>query len=150
MGPRGILGAAFALGGAAMSAALLFQFADISRIALLGVETEGTVVSQALRNSATTHTSNAPIVSFTDQEGREHTIEGRMGVGRRLSSARTTHATGRSVTVSYLPDQPQSAVIRGFRQHWIFLIWALVTASFVPVGLWFVTRERREMRESGW
>ena len=150
MGPQGILGAAFALGGGAMSAALLFQFADISRIALLGVETEGTVVSQALRNSDSTQISTAPVVSFNDGQGREHRFEGRMGIGRRLSGARTTHSTDRTVTVSYLPDQPQSAVIRGFRQHWIFLVWALVAACFVPVGLWFVRRERREMRESGW
>ena len=71
-------------------------------------------------------------------------------MARQLTSRRTTHATGRQITVSYLPERPEDAVIRGFRQHWIFLVWALLAACLVPIGLWFVRREQREMRDAGW
>ena len=130
MGLKGVLGAGLAIAGGAAAAALFFQFADISRIAWKGIETEGTVVGQSLRSSGT-RTAHAPIVSFTDRAGRQHRVEGRIGVARQLTSRRTTHATGRQITVSYLPERPEDAVIRGFRQHWLFLVWALLAACLL-------------------
>lgn len=150
MGPKGILGAAFAILSGVMTMLLLWEFADISRIVWQGVDAEGVVVEQRLRAGGASRTANAPVVAFTDLEGREHRVEARLGTYRGINPNRTTHATGQRVTVTYLPGRPQEAVIRGFAQHWVFLMWACISALFTAIGLWFVRRDRREMRDLGW
>ena len=127
-----------------------WEFAQISRIAWQGVETEGVVVEQRVRVGGNSRTANAPVVAFTDFEGKEHRIEARMGTFRGINRDRTTHATGQTVSVSYLPDDPQGAVIRGFRQHWIFLVGSLLCSCFSAMGFRIFRREQREMREMGW
>ena len=150
MGPKGVLGAGFAILSGVMTVLLLWEFAEISRIAWQGIDAEGVVVEQRLRVNGASSSANAPVVAFTDLEGREHRFEARLGTVRGINPNRTTHPTGQRVMVTYLADRPEEAVIRGFAQHWVFLAWACVSALFTAMGLWFVRRDRREMRELGW
>lgn len=150
MGPKGVLGAGLAILCSIMSIMLAWEFTQISRVVWGGIEREGVVVGQSLRVAGTSDTANAPIVLFTDMDGNEHRFEARMAIRRTMDPVRTSHETGETVTISYLPGDPQGAVIHGFMQHWVFLAGAFFAAFMAAIGFMIFRREQREMREAGW
>ena len=151
MGLRGVFGLGMMILGGLFAAGLLAQFASISYTIATGVERPGVVTSLETRaGSGARKNSHAPVVRFVDEFGKEHTIEGVLGVAKGLSTPRPTHEVGERVTVRYPAGRPEEAVITGLKQHWSFLFMSLLPALLVWIGLRNWRADKREREELGW
>ena len=151
MGPRGVFGMAFMIGGGIFAVLLLWQFVSISHTVATGIERPGQVTGIELNSPVRgKRPSHRPVVRFVDLDGDEHFVAGRLSIGRGLNRVRSTHEIGEEVTVRYPPGRPGDAVITGFAQHWSFLLMSLFPMLLVWIGLRQFRKDRREQEELGW
>jgi hypothetical protein len=93
----------------------------------------------------------APRFTFTDQEGRQHTVEA------RTASNPPSFSVGEAVTVLYAPGRPGSAVIDSFVQLWLgTTVLSVMGGVFTLVGggllgvAQVVSRRRRPAAADPW
>lgn len=121
-------------GGLALFGALfvtigVFSLRSSQRLMNEGVTAPGVVTHLELRrstsgsgNSRSTSSTYYPWFRFTDAKGQTHDVASSMGTNP------ASHSVGEAVTVRYLPDHPQEAVIDSWVSLWLF------PAIFIGVG----------------
>jgi len=102
-----------------------------------GVETEGRVVSlsQSCDDDGCTY---SPVVRFNTRGGQSITFES------SYSSSPPAYDVGEQVTIIYLPDDPEKAVIQGEGQLFR-IIFMIVGGGVIIFGLWVFTMRVRDI-----
>ena len=100
----------------------------------------GTII-KTVRNSPGGYVTYAPVFTFTDDSGTDHTQQSSIG----MSDCNLTR--GEKVSVLYARDVPENAMIDSFRQVWLmpmFLtVFGLLFGGFAGVWLYVLKRATR-------
>lgn len=73
-----------------------------------------------------------PVFTFTDANGREHTVQSTVGTGGEV------YAVGDALAIRYLPDEPEVARIDTFFGRWGATVLLLVLGLAFLLFAWFV------------
>src|SRR5262245_19414133 len=92
-------------------AGALWLFVRRWRIAANGINAEGRVVAHEMRSSDDS-SFYLPVIVFTDRQGEDHRFTAVAG------GAEPKPPVGATVTVRYLPEHPNRAVIVSFLHMW--------------------------------
>lgn len=149
MGPKGLIGGAFLLGGLIFWGVGAYWVVDANHIALTGVATTGRIVGL---ESGGSEGGVARDYAFEDREGRTFggqvtRFNNRSGLSRRK---RGGDRVGDSIPVIYDPANPERSVADTFMGRWSPLLWMLVVVPQILIGLFLLRSDRREQIEDGW
>jgi hypothetical protein len=150
-GARGLGGLFFLATAGLLLALKLFSSAYLGYSATFGDSATAIVVSTVSKSAPRGGSSRRPLARFIDENGREHSVEGFLGLTRRGSSRpNVTHAIGERVLVVYPEGQPQEAMMADAKSiFWrVFII--LFLTPFVVAGAWLIRSDQRRQREDGW
>jgi len=103
----------FATVGLAMAGGAFWAWSSSQRYLNEGIETTGRVIDLEYRDSDDSSGTYAPVVEFTDREGTQR-------IYRSSSSSNPpAYKRGEQVTLYYLPDEPERAMIDGFDDRYL-------------------------------
>ena len=136
-----LIGAIFALAGAAALTGGLWLAHDQWRFSGSAIETRGTVVRQVELESEDGEPVFAPLVEWRDDAGIERRFRGQLG------QANPAYELGETVAMAYDPHNPDDARLTAFWPAWMRAIVATVLGvAFLAAGIWFLDVDRRERR----
>ena len=136
-----LIGAIFALAGAAALTGGLWLAHDQWRFSRSAIQTWGTVVGQVELESDDDEPVFAPLVEWRDEAGIQRRFRGQLGQND------PAYELGETVAMAYDPRNPDDARLTAFWPSWMRAIIATVLgAAFLPVGIWFLDVYRRERR----
>ena len=136
-----LIGAIFALAGAAALTGGLWLAHDQWRFSGSAIEALGTVVGQVELESDDGEPVFAPLVEWRDDAGTKRQFQGQLG------QAEPAYALGENVAMAYDPRNPDDARLTAFWPAWMRAIIATVLGvAFLAAGIWFLDVYRRERR----
>ncbi|WP_435418910.1 DUF3592 domain-containing protein [Parerythrobacter aurantius] len=149
IGPKGLVGAIFALGGGLFLILPVWQIVGIQIDRMTGVTVSGEVVGVSIDGSM--RAARRPVAAFRDEDGVRREALGWIGVRQGIrTSPRLTHAIGSQVSLSYPEGRPQDARFSDAKSQLMLGLIAAAGLLFASLGAWLIRADRREMREDGW
>ena len=135
--------AIFSIIGLAMGAGTIWAWSAGQRYINEGIATTGTVIDLEYRDSDEGSGTYAPVVEFIDRDGVTRTHHS------SSSSNPPAYKRGEEVTLYYLPDEPERAMIDSFSDRYLLpLILGLFALVFGGVGFGMIAfgiRKRRRL-----
>ncbi|WP_284123698.1 DUF3592 domain-containing protein [Parerythrobacter aestuarii] len=138
------IGLVFALVGTGLAYGTFYAWTASQSMVNDGVQTEGKVIDLEYRPSDDGGGTYAPVVEFHDRDGNRQVYYS------AASSNPPSHSRGDVVTIYYMPDTPERAMIDSFSDRWmVILITGIMTLAFGGIGygiLFFMVRRWRTVR----
>jgi hypothetical protein len=146
IGGKGFVGAIFFLIGSFFAIGALWQIAETNWIAINGTKADGSILAIERRFSHSTSRGPCyrPRFTFVDEGGTTRQS------AHNLCSFESIYRVGEKITVRYMTDNPQDAVIDGFYGRFAFILIFLFASPFVYFGARLFLTDKREHEEEGW
>lgn len=127
--PLNIIGSIFAVIGTLMAGGAIWAWTHNESYVRDGIEVRGTVIDLDYSRDSDGDGSYRPVVRFTDREGQSRVYYSNTG------SNPPSYTRGEEVTLYYLPDQPERALIDSFTERYLLpLIFGIFGLVFGGIG----------------